>query len=148
MSPLLYITLLALSCGYAILSGRRYERLAAAICIAGTLATVSVNSPLTERYVHLETGALLVDAAVLTAFVFIALQSDRFWPLWVAGLQLVTSFAHFLKAFDPGLVPPAYGAAVRFWSYPILVILAIATWRGHRRRAANRDNRDEGPAQA
>ena len=147
MSPILYITLLALSCGYAILSGRRYERLAAAICIAGTLATVSVNSPMTERYVHLETGALLVDAAVLTAFVIIALQSDRFWPLWVAGLQLVTSFAHFLKAFDPGLVPPAYGAAVRFWSYPILIILAIATWRSHRGQPRIGDQADEGPAQ-
>jgi hypothetical protein len=79
---------------------------------------------------------------VLTAFVFIALNSDRFWPLWVAGLQLVTSFAHFLKALDPGLVPQAYGAAVRFWSYPILIILAVATWRGHRRRAVAAEAND------
>jgi hypothetical protein len=133
MSPSLYLTLLTLSCGYAMLSGRLYERLAAAVCIAGTIATVSVNAPMTERYVNLEGGALLVDAAVLAAFVSIALNSDRFWPLWVAGLQLVTSFSHLLKTIDPGLVPPAYGAAVRIWSYPILALIAIGT-RNHQRR--------------
>ena len=135
MSPILYLTLLTLTCGYAIYGGRRFERSTAAICIAATLATVSVNSPLSERYLRVESGALLVDAAVLAAFVAVALCSDRFWPLWVAGLQLVTSFAHFLKAIDPGLVPQAYGAAVRIWSYPILIILAVATWRARRRRA-------------
>ena len=107
--------------------------LPAAICIAGTIATVSVNSPLSVRYLQIESGALLVDIAVLAAFVTIALQSDRFSPLWAAGLQLVTSFAHFLKALDSGLVPYAYGAAVRFWSYPILIILVVATWRSRRR---------------
>ena len=52
-------------------------------------------------YAHVEGGALLVDLAVLAAFVAVALRSDRFWPLWVAGLQLTTSVAHFLKAIDP-----------------------------------------------
>ena len=79
-----------------------------------------VNSPLNRMYVHVEGGALAVDLAVLVAFIVVALHSDRFWPLWVAGLQLTTSIAHFLKAIDPHLIPQAYGLAVRFWSYPIL----------------------------
>jgi hypothetical protein len=41
--------------------------------------------------------------------------------------------SHMLKAVDAGLVPQAYAAAEKFWSYPILLILAIGTWRGHRR---------------
>ena len=69
----------------------------------------------------------------LGAFVLVALRSQRFWPLWVAGLQLTTSMSHMLKAVDAGLVPQAYAAAEKFWSYPILFILAIGTWRGHRR---------------
>jgi len=138
MSPFLYITLLALSCGYAFYRGGRYERLVAAICILGTVATVAVNSPLNRMYVHVEGGALAVDLAILLAFVLVALQSDRFWPLWVAGLQLTTSVAHLLKAIDPHLIPQAYGLAVRFWSYPILVILAVGSWRAHRRFKALR----------
>jgi len=138
MSPSLYIALLALSCGYAFIRGGRYERLVGIICLLGTLATVAVNSPLNRMYVHVEGGALAVDLAVLIAFVVVALQSDRFWPLWVAGLQLTTSVAHFLKALDPHLIPQAYGLAVRFWSYPILIILAVGSWRAHRRMLADR----------
>jgi hypothetical protein len=133
MSPILYWSLLILSCGYALYRGGRYERLIALICIVATFATVMVNSPLNRMYADVEQGALLVDLAVLAAFVAVALVSDRFWPLWVAGLQLTTSFAHFLKAIDPHLVPLAYGVAVRFWGYPILLILFVGAWRNHRR---------------
>jgi hypothetical protein len=136
MSPILFWTLLALTCGYAFYRGGRYERIVAAVCIVGAFATVAVNSPLNRMYAHVESGALLVDLAVLSAFIAVALQSDRFWPLWVAGLQLTTSVAHFLKALDPHLIPQAYGLAVRFWGYPILIILAVGAWRNHERRRA------------
>ena len=134
MSPILFWTLLFLTCGYAFYRGGRYERIVAVVCIIGSIATVAVNAPLSQMYVRVEGGALLVDVAVLAAFIAVALQSDRFWPLWVAGLQLTTSVAHFLKAIDPNLVPMAYGAAVRFWSYPILLILFVGAWRSHQRR--------------
>jgi hypothetical protein len=66
--------------------------------------------------------------------VTVALRSKRFWPLWVAGLQLTTSIGHLLKGVDQDLLPRAYGAALQFWSYPILLILAVGTYRCHRRR--------------
>jgi hypothetical protein len=134
MSPILFWSLLALTCGYAFFRGGRYERIVAVVCIVGTIATVAVDSPLNRMYVHVESGALLVDLAVLAAFVVVALYSERFWPLWVAGLQLTTSVAHFLKAIDPHLIPQAYGLAVRLWSYPILLILAGGAWRNHNRK--------------
>ena len=133
MNPILYWTLLALTCGYAFYRGERSERIVAAICVVASIVTVVVNSPLNQLYIRLDQGTLLVDIAVLAAFVAVALQSDRFWPLWVAGLQLTTSLAHLFKALDPDLFPEAYGAAVRFWSYPILLILAVGTWRGRHR---------------
>ena len=33
-----------------------------------------------------------------------------------------------------GAISRAYGAALQFWSYPILLILAIGTYRQHQRR--------------
>jgi hypothetical protein len=84
-------------------------------------------------------GLLVIDAAVLIGFVAVALRSDRFWPLWVAGLQLTTSTAHLMKAIDESLLPIAYGAAIALWSYPILIILAIGTWRSHRRMHSQRE---------
>ena len=76
---------------------------------------------------------MIVDFATLAAFVTLALFSKRFWPLWVAGLQLTASAAHALKVFDASLVPLAYAAAERFWSYPILLIIALGAYRAHRR---------------
>ena len=86
-------------------------------------------SPLAHRYSSIELGVLIVDSVTFLACTYVALRSDRFWPLWVSGLQLITVMAHFMKAIDSDLFPQAYAAAGRFWSYPILLILAIGTYR-------------------
>ena len=57
MSPILYWSLLILTCGYALYRGGRYERLVALICIVATIATVTVNSPLNRMYANVEQGA-------------------------------------------------------------------------------------------
>jgi hypothetical protein len=124
--------ILIASCGYALWRGRSDERIIALVCLGATLATRFVSSPLSVRYNSVETGLLVIDLVVLASFVFVALRSARFWPLWVAGLQLTTSMAHFMKAIDERLLPLAYGAAIALWSYPILIILAVGTWRGRR----------------
>jgi hypothetical protein len=131
--PFVFIPLLLAVCVYAWWRGGSDERIVAAACLAGTAATLLVISPLRLRYSGVEEGLFLVDLAVLVGFVAVALRSKRFWPLWVAGLQLTTSLGHILKGVDQDLLPRAYGAALQFWSYPILLILAVGTFRAHRR---------------
>jgi hypothetical protein len=131
--PFVFGPLLLAVCVYAWLKGGSDERAVAATCLAGTLATMLVISPLRQRYAGVEGGLLLVDLAVLAGFITVALRSRRFWPLWVAGLQLTTSLGHILKGVDQDLLPKAYGAALQFWSYPILVILAVGTYRAQKR---------------
>jgi hypothetical protein len=130
--------LLLASCGYALWRGRKYERIAALVFVTATVLSILGHSP-HLRYVEIELTDVVVDTAVLFAVLAIALVSDRFWPLWVAGLQLVGSVSHVLKAVQPDLLPHAYGAAERFWSYPILVVLFIGAWRQHQRRMRERD---------
>ena len=132
LSPLIYHLLLVLVSAYAFLRGRSDERIAAAICIAATIATRLVVSPASVRYSGVETGVLAVDFLALAGFLFIALRTDRFWPLWVAGLQLTTLVAHVLKAVQLDLLPYAYATAARFWVYPIFLIIVVGTWRSHR----------------
>jgi hypothetical protein len=115
-------------------NGRMDERLAAVICVAATVGTILVHSPLSVRFSSVEVGVLIVDMLAFGAFTAIALRTDRFWPLWVAGLQLTTTMAHFLKAVDLNLMPQAYAAAARLWVYPIFLIIVIGTWRSSRRR--------------
>jgi len=131
--PYVFVPLLLAVCFYAWWRGGTDERIIAATCLAGTAATLLTISPLQQRYSGVEEGLMLVDFAVLAGFVAVALRSRRFWPLWVAGLQLTTSVGHVLKSVDQDLLPRAYGAALQFWSYPILIIVAVGTFRTHRR---------------
>ena len=129
---ILYNALLIGACGYAALRGRSDERIAAGVCVAASFASLVLLTRL--RFSEVEIGILVVDLAVLGAFVAVALRSERFWPLWVSGLQLTSTVPHLLKLIDPGLMPFAYAAAETIWSYPILIILAVATWRVPRYR--------------
>ena len=101
------------------------EKLAAIACVLAIVATRAAISPVAERYTGVETGLLGIDLALLAAFVAIALRSERFWPLWIAGLQLTNSMAHLMKVVDSDLMPRAYAAAAVFWSYPILLIIIV-----------------------
>jgi phage shock protein PspC (stress-responsive transcriptional regulator) len=129
---LIFEALLITSCTYALLRGRSEERIVALVCVCATIASRFAVSPLSVRYRSVETGLLAIDLLVLAAFILVALRSRRFWPLWVAGLQLTSSAAHLMKAIDEHLLPIAYGTALAMWSYPILIILAVATWRVRR----------------
>lgn len=142
MAPWLFRILLIGVTVYALLRGGRDERVVALLCVAGTLATALVISPLVDRFVQVELGVVLIDSVLLVGFTAVALYSNRFWPLWVAGLQLTTMLGHTLKGFGDGLIPQAYGAALYFWSYPIILILGIGTWRTHQRwrERAHADN--------
>jgi len=137
MNIVIYLGLLASSCGYALWRGDRDARVAAVVCIVATTLTVLLLTPGPARYRMVESGAMMVDLAALVAFVALALSSQRFWPLWVSGLQLTASTAHALKLFDASIVPYAYAAAERFWSYPILLIIAVGAYRAHCRRQAS-----------
>jgi hypothetical protein len=123
-------------CFYALVRGRTDARIVAIVFLVGNFATLALRSPLAQSYSSVESGIFLVDVICFLAFTYAALISDRFWPLWVSGLQLTTSFGHVLKAIDSSLLPIAYAAALRFWSYPILIILAVGVWRSRRRLSA------------
>jgi len=134
MIRILFFNLLLFgACGYALLRGTRDARIVALVCIVANFATLAVKDPVATSYSSVETGVLTVDILTLAAFTFVALTSDRFWPLWVSGLQLTTSMGHALKGIESNLLPLAYAAALRFWSYPILIILVVGVWRHQRR---------------
>lgn len=124
----LFSLLLFGSCGYALWKGTRDARIIAATCLIAAFASFPFAG-----YGSVETTVLVVDLVVLALFLYVALQSDRFWPLWIAGLHVTTMIGHALKLTGGDLVPIAYAVALRLWAYPELIILAFAVWRSTQR---------------
>jgi hypothetical protein len=137
---ILYHALLFGACGYALIRGKADARIVALVFLIGNFATTLLRSHVADTYSTVETKILVVDILGFLGFTYAAMISDRFWPMWVSGLQLTTSMGHVLKAMDANLLPLAYAAALRFWSYPILIILLVGTWREHRRLIEQRRN--------
>lgn len=141
MAPTFFRILLAIVAAYAFLRGSRDERIVGAILVIGVISTHLAWTPVNERFAGVETHEMAVDVIVFAGFLWVALQSSRFWPLWIAGLQLTAILGHLLKAVDIGLFSRAYGAALMFWGYPIVLILAVGTWRGVRRNRGESEAR-------
>lgn len=140
MAPTLFRILLLAVVAYAFLRGGREARIVAGLCLAGAIISLLVVSPLHDRYQSVETAVFIVDLAMLAGFVAVALASERFWPLWMAGVQLTTVMGHAMKQIDASLMPRAYAASLGFWAYWTLIILAIGVWRHGRRQRAHRES--------
>ena len=132
-----YYILLVLCWIYALLKGGLPERIGTTILAVGSTITMAAISNRTIRFGSIELGVVLVDVAGMVAFILLALRADRFWPLWVTALQIIAVGGHAIKAADPGTIPKAYAFAMAFWSYPMLALLALGTWRHQRRLARN-----------
>ncbi|HEV2816490.1 MAG TPA: hypothetical protein VGW40_04615 [Allosphingosinicella sp.] len=132
---LFFNALLLACCGYAFLRGGAPERIGAAIFAIGTgLTVVAASSPAT-RFASLEVGILIVDGAALVGFLILALFAERYWPSWLTALQAIGTAGHAIKLADPEGFPWAYAFALAFWSYPMLLLIALGTFR-HQRRVA------------
>lgn len=130
---LFFDALLIMCCGYALARGGPPERIISGALLAAYAATVASYSDLAERFYQLEVGTFVVDVTLLLVLVAVALRADRGWPLLLAGLQLDSVGAHVLKYFDLPMIRVTYALMIAVWSYPMLVALAIGTWR-HRQR--------------
>jgi len=127
----LYYLLVAIVVAAAFRRGDAETRLAALVClIASMLSTLLIDfrSPIAG-------SVAMIDLMVLAFFITLALRTTRFWPLWVAGLQMTTVLGHGLRLLQPHMVNIAYAAAMRFWAYPILFIMIAAALRSDRYRS-------------
>jgi hypothetical protein len=135
LHTLIYVALLIGCCAYVARRGGPPEWIGAAIIAVGSFLSVVALSGGARIYRSVEVGVFIVDVAALLAFLVLALRAQRLWPLWITALQLVGTAGHAMKLADPHLMPWGYAFALRFWVYPMLLLLVIGTWN-HQRRVA------------
>lgn len=130
-----YYALLVLCWVYALLKGGAPERIGASIIGTGSVLSLVALSGPARMFMSVEIGVFLVDVACLVAFLILALRAERYWPLWIAGLQLIGTTGHAVKMVDPEIIRRAYQFVLVFWSYPMLLLIVLGTWR-HQQRLA------------
>ncbi|MCP3735232.1 hypothetical protein M9979_10160 [Sphingomonas sp. RP10(2022)] len=123
------------ACALAFRLGGAPERYTALVFLIGSAATFLLPFEPHESFHSVDMLALGVDLGVLLGLVGIALYADRFWPLYVSALHVITIAIHGVKGFAPDLVPWMYAGASGKIAYPMLALLAIGALR-HRRRIA------------
>lgn len=141
----LFNIVLAAACVYAFVAGGAPERWTAAVFALGAAATFALPFEHHASYHSVHVKLLAVDVLTLLGLVGIALRADRFWPLYVSALHLITIAIHGVKAFQPTLVPWMYAGASGKIAYPMLALLAIGALRHRHRLTRFGSDRDWSP---
>lgn len=124
------VTLLA-ACGFALFRGAAPERLAALLMILAAVASFVAGSSF--RFTRVESSVFLIDTILMVGLVAVALRANRFWPIWLASLQIVAFAFHGVRAYVHDLPGWSYQRAVSLIAYPMLLILLVGAQRHHAR---------------
>ena len=124
-----FAVLLFLSSGYAIWRGGAPERIVGASMLVAYVATLFSHSDFAGRFTEVELGVLVIDAWLLMVLTYVTLKADRFLPIVVSGLHLATLGSHAVRMVDPSIISVTYAVLLSMWSYPMVVFLAVGTWR-------------------
>lgn len=115
--------------------GRWPERLGAGAMLVAWLATaLSLNG--TQLWGP-QWGVMVIDVLLLAVLLFIALRSDRWWPLWACGFHALNVVLHLAVMADPKIWGRAYFVAGNAFSYLVMAALLIGVLG--RQRAAPAD---------
>ena len=126
-----FAIVLLLTCGSVLWFGRESERWTAIALVSAAIASLLAQ---TSKFFQPESGILLIDLALLGYLVWLALRSDRFWPLYAAGFQIIGTLIHVARLTDDSIFHAAYATGQVLWAYPVLLTLAVGTWFEGRRK--------------
>lgn len=118
---------------YAAWCGGKPERWTAGMIVAAAAATLCVSTFGIFHYVEVEWRHAMVDAALLAGMLVIMARADRYWPMYATAFHVLALASHGVRAIDPTILPGIYYRVTAWSAYPILIILALGTYR-HRRR--------------
>ena len=71
---------------------------------------------------------MAVDLAALGGFIWIALKSDRHWPIFAAAFHLLAIVTHLARTADPTVLRYAYFSAQILWGYFLAFAIGYGAW--------------------
>lgn len=127
----IYYGVLLITVAVAMTRGGRLERQAAyTALLASVLTTILAPNP---KWTDIEIQVFVIDALALISFWFIALRSQRFWPYWITGWQLIVIIGHIQKLMFPEILERPHALLSMYVSYPILFVILYASGSARRK---------------
>lgn len=126
-----FIALLIASNAYAFTRGGwegRWTALLLTFAAFSGPAVLHLGRPYADKSVLL----LAMDFPLLLALGAIAFRTDRFWPLWLVALHLLSVCAEIATIIDKQVLARQYQAAQAFWSIPMQLLLALGVFLDRR----------------
>jgi hypothetical protein len=134
LRPLIYLGLFVLSVAIAIARGGAPERLAATFYTVAYILSNLITQVFFEHFEHLQIGVLFIDIMLGFVLIYLSLISNRYWTIWASSFQIVAITAHLTKWIVPGILSLAYEISLVVWSYAVIPLLVIATYRHTERK--------------
>lgn len=110
--------------GFAMWRGGRPERFAGALFLAITIATFLLPD---RRWMDVQYAIMWLDIGYWVILVGLALIADRWWTLWMAGLQGVGVLLHLAFWAQMQITSLAYSIGLNLVGYTLLTSLLIGT---------------------
>ncbi|WP_158212187.1 hypothetical protein [Sphingomonas dokdonensis] len=106
------------------------EQVIAAGNLAGAVLTRLAQPP-GANFDEVVWSILLIDWAVFLTLLFVALRSDRWWPMLATALLAPSLFAHIARALNPALESNGYALAgmTAYLIPPVLIAGIYRQWR-------------------
>lgn len=125
--PLWFIinfSLAFLVCGFAMWRGGRPERFAGALFLAISIITFLLPD---RRWMDVQYTIMWLDIGYWLVLVGLALVADRWWTLWMAGLQGVGVLLHLAFWAQMKITSLAYSTGLNMVGYTLMIPLLVGT---------------------
>jgi len=126
-----FILLMIAACVPALAYGGWEGRRTCLMFLVAAVATYFGATTL-KHLLSLPDATIIVDAILLAGLAYVALRSNRYWPLWICAFHMLSVLSFLAWQFAPNS-PLLFKAISGVWSIPELLVLCIGPLLDQRR---------------
>lgn len=113
-----------------------------ALLVLAASAITFIGQGSATPYGRLNIPIFIGDILLLAGFIYLALASSRWWPIWASALQFNGVCSHLVAWLAPTIVSAVYYRMITVWGVPILLVMTIGTALDQRAAKAKNSIRD------
>ncbi len=122
----IYVLLLLVATGSAIIFGSRSERWVGTVVLGGNVLTILLERFIGGHFAAVSLGYLALDAALAAILCGIAVREPTWAAICIAAFQINGTLGHLVKLLAVGTIPFSYAFLLKFWAWPMVLTLLAA----------------------